>query len=44
MITSKLEELYQKQLKQIDINHPKDQFFLGLLNLPTKECMDYHRM
>ena len=41
MITSKLEQLYQKQHNQIDVNHFKDQFFLGFLNLPTEECMDY---
>ena len=37
---SKLEQLCQKRRNQIDVNHFKDQFFLGLLNLPIKECMD----
>ena len=41
MITSKLEQPYQKQHNQIDINHLKDQFLLGLLNLPMKECVNY---
>ena len=42
-IYSKLEQLCQKRRNQIDVNHPKDQFFLELLNLPVKECMVYEK-
>ena len=41
MITRKLGQLCQKQCNQIDLNHLKYQFSLGLLKLPIKECMDY---
>ena len=40
---SKLEQLCQKRRNKIDVNHLKDQFFLGLLNLQIKECMDYEK-
>ena len=40
---SKLEQLCQKRRNQIDVNHLKDQFFLGLLNLPITECMVYEK-
>ena len=40
---SKLKQPYQKRRNQIDVNHLKDQFFLGLLNLPIKECMNYEK-
>ena len=40
---SKLEQLCQNRCNQIGVNHLKDQFFLGLLNLPIKECMDYEK-
>ena len=40
---SKLEQLCQKRRNKIDVNHLEDQFFLGLLNLQSKECMDYEK-
>ena len=39
---SKLEQLCPKRRNRIDIDgHLKDQFFLALLTLPVKNCMDY---
>ena len=42
-IYSKLKQLCLKRRNQIDVNHLKDQFFLGLLNLRITECMVYEK-
>ena len=39
---SKLEQLCQKRRNRLDIDgHLRDQFFLALLKLPVKNCMEY---